>query len=242
MQERQIKDVRVVRPEYKAIHTHLLQDTLHRLDKAYKAFFRRVQAGEEKPGYPRFKGRGRYRTFTFKDVANRNGARIVANGQRVDLSGIGRVKVKLRRRVEGTVKQVSVTLGGDGHWYVAFACVDVPSKPLPSSGQSVGVDVGLKTFATLSTGEEVANPRPFVRAQKRLANAHRRVARRKKGTKRLVPTQVMHTLGVSHIARVSESELIATFEVQNLTDATVYDQYRVPRPGRGFYFKLAASR
>lgn len=184
MQERQLKDVRVVRPEYKSIHTHLLQDTLHRLDKAFKAFFRRVKAGEEKPGYPRYKGRGRYRTFTFKDVANRNGVRIVAGGQRVELTGIGRVKVKLHRPIAGTVKQVSVTLNGDGHWYVAFACVDVPADPLPVTGASVGVDVGLKTFATLSTGEEIANPRPFVRAQKRLADAHRRVARRKKGSAR----------------------------------------------------------
>lgn len=189
MQERQLKAVREDRPEYKVIHTHLLQDTIRRLDLAFQGFFRRVKEikarrarGEKttlKAGYPRFKGKGRYRSFTFKDVANRNGVRVVAGGQRVDLTGIGKVKAKLHRPYEGTVKQVSVTLDGDGHWYTTFSCVDVPPKPLSKTGMTVGVDVGLKHFATLSTGgQPISNPRPFVRAQKRLAAAHRKVARR----------------------------------------------------------------
>ena len=182
-QERELRGVRAARPEYAAIHTHLLQDALTRLDRAYRAFFRRVNAGE-KPGFPRFKARGRYRTFTFKDAVNRNGVALVAGGKRVRLAGIGNVKVKLHRPIEGRVKQASVTLGGDGHWYIAFVCDDVPAKPLPATGRSVGVDVGITTFAALSDGSLVENPRPFETAQREFADAQRKVARRKRGSRR----------------------------------------------------------
>lgn len=182
-QMRELPGVREVRPEYASIHTHLLQDAITRLDRAYRAFFRRVKAGET-PGFPRFKGRGRYRTFTFKDAANHNGVRLLAGGKRVKLAGIGNVKVKLHRPVEGRIKQASVSLDGDGHWYIAFACVDVPTRPLPPLDTSVGIDVGITTFAALSDGTMVDNPRPYEMAQRSLATAQRRVSRRKRGSKR----------------------------------------------------------
>ena len=182
-QMRELAGVREVRPEYASIHAHLLQDAITRLDRAYRAFFRRVKAGET-PGFPRFKGRGRYRTFTFKDAANHNGVRLLAGGKRVKLAGIGNVKVKLHRPVEGRIKQASVSLDGDGHWYIAFACVDVPTRPLPSLDTSVGIDVGITTFAALSDGTMVDNPRPYEMAQRSLATAQRRASRRKRGSKR----------------------------------------------------------
>lgn len=173
-----LRGVREVREDIAAIHTHLLQDAITRLDRAYRAFFRRCKAGE-KPGFPRFRGKGRYRTFTFKDAKNRNGARLAAGGQRLQLAGIGKVKLKLHRPLEGVLKQVSVTLDGDGHWYATFACADLPEKPLPSTGERTGIDVGITTFATLSSGEEVVNPRPYEAAQRKLKRAQQRVARKR---------------------------------------------------------------
>ncbi len=179
----ELREVREVRPEYAAIHTHLLQDVLTRLDRAFKAFFRRLKAGG-KPGFPRFQGRGRYETFTFKDAANHNGVRLLAGAKRVRIHGIGNVKIKLHRPMRGTLKQASVSLSGDGHWYIAFACVDVPTRPLEPTGASVGVDVGISTFAALSTGELVKNPRCHETAERKLGKAQQRVARRKKGSRR----------------------------------------------------------
>jgi len=179
----ELREVRELRSEFAGIHTHLLQDVITRLDRAYQAFFRRCKAGE-KPGFPRFKGRGRYRTFTFKDAKNRNGVRIVAGGKRVDLSGIGKVKVKLHRPIVGTVKQVSVTLSGDGHWYVAFICCDVPAESLAATGEDVGIDLGITSFAALSNGEMVDNPRHYERAARALKTSQREVSRRKRGSNR----------------------------------------------------------
>ena len=182
-QMRELAGIREVRPEFEKIHTHLLQDAITRLDRAFSVFFRRCKAGE-KPGYPRFKGRDRYRTFTFKDASHNNGVRLAAGGKRVKLSGVGNVKLKMHRPVEGRIKQASVTLSGDGHWYVAFACDGVQPKPLPATGASIGVDVGITTFAALSNGEMVANPRPYETAQRVLGKAQRVVSRRKRGSHR----------------------------------------------------------
>jgi putative transposase len=178
-----LKEVRGRCPELKGIHVHLLQDALTRLDRSYRAFFRRVKAGE-KPGFPRFKGRGRYSTFTFADAKNRRGARLCAAGSRLELSNIGRVKIKLHRPMIGTLKQVSINLAGDGHWYALFCCDDVPTNPLPPTGETVGVDVGIKVFAALSTGEMIPNPRFFESAQRDLAIAQRKASRRKRGSSR----------------------------------------------------------
>ena len=68
-QEAELKAIRAEFPEYAAIHSHVLQDVLARLDKTYQAFFRRVQRGE-KAGFPRFKGRNRFHSFTFKEYGN----------------------------------------------------------------------------------------------------------------------------------------------------------------------------
>lgn len=182
-QMRSLGEVRSLRTEYADIHTHLLQDAITRLDYAYRAFFRRVKAGKA-PGFPRFKGRGQYHTFTFKDAANDRGAKLVSGGKRVRLAGIGNVKVRLHRPYQGTVKQVSVTLASDGHWYIAFVCDNVPAQPLPETGRDVGIDLGLNAFVATSDGEVISNPRHLQAAQRDIVKAQRRVSRRKKGSKR----------------------------------------------------------
>ena len=64
------------------------------------------------------------------------------------------------------------------------SCADVPSQPLPPTGQETGIDVGLKVFLITAEGEIIANPRHYRKAEKALVKAQRRVSRRKKGSKR----------------------------------------------------------
>src|SRR5262245_59294267 len=68
-QSAQLPTVKEVRPEYRDIHSQVLQDVLTRLDRAFQAFFRRIREGQ-KPGYPRFQGAGRYNSFTYKQLGN----------------------------------------------------------------------------------------------------------------------------------------------------------------------------
>ena len=177
-QEAELKAIRAEFPEYAAIHSHILQDVLARLDKTYQAFFRRVQRGE-KAGFPRFKGRNRFHSFTFKEYGN--GARL-DNGY-LALSKIGRISVRWSRPLEGTPKTVTISREADG-WYVAISCAEVPCTPLPLTGQETGIDLGLESFATLADGSRIANPRIFRVAELNLKRAQRRVSRRKKGSHR----------------------------------------------------------
>lgn len=182
VQEKALTEIKRECPEYTLIHTHLLQDVVKRLDRAFQAFFRRVKAGQT-PGYPRFKGRDRYTTFTFKDAGKGNGAAVVAGGKRLRLSGIGNVKMKAHREMEGTLKTVGVTRDGDGHWY-ALLTREVPTKPLPATGRTVGIDVGIASFLATSDGELVANPRPLETARRTVVRAQRAVSRKKRGSRR----------------------------------------------------------
>jgi putative transposase len=180
MQSAQLPAIKEVRPEYNDLNAQVLQDVLHRLDKAFAAFFRRLQAGE-RPGYPRFQGQDRYNSFTYPQVGGHGGA--VLDGGVLSLSKIGRIRLRLHRPLAGTPKTVTISREADG-WYVCISCADVPAVPLPATGRETGIDVGLKVFLITADGEPVDNPRHYRRAERRLARAQRRVSRRKRGSKR----------------------------------------------------------
>jgi putative transposase len=172
-QSAQLPDIKEVRPDYRDIHSQVLQDVLARLDRAFQAFFRRIREGQT-PGYPRFHCAARYNSFTYKQFGN--GATL-DNGFLV-LSKIGRLAVRWSRPLEGTPKTVTISREADGY-YVCFSCADAPVQLLPATGQEVGIDMGLASFATLSNGVHIFNPRWYRKAERRLKTAQRRVSRRK---------------------------------------------------------------
>ncbi len=160
-------------PEVGQVYSQVLQNVAVRLDIAFRAFFRRVKAGET-PGYPRVKGDG-YDSFTYPQ----DGFKIVEDT--LYLSKIGTVKIVLHRPIEGRVKTCNVRRSG-GKWFVCFA-VEVEEDFLPVSTESVGIDVGLNQFAALSNGEMIANPRFFRKEEKALAKAQRKLSKQKRATK-----------------------------------------------------------
>jgi len=109
----------------------------------------------EKPGYPRFRGQGRYASITYPQVPV--GCKLDADARRLRLHGVGPIKIILHRQLEGTPKTATISRSGTGKWYVCFSCECAESSPLPVTGQQVGIDVGLKTFATFSRGQEIAS-------------------------------------------------------------------------------------
>jgi len=163
------------RPPLKQVHSQVLQNVAVRVDLAFKAFFRRRIAGE-KPGYPRFRGRDRYDSFTFPQ----SGFSITHDG-RVVLSKIGSVKMVYHRPIKGKVKTCTLRRSSTGKWYVSFS-VECEPEPLPETPTQVGIDVGLKTFATLSNEEEIGNPRFFRKEEKALARVQRKHSKLTKGT------------------------------------------------------------
>lgn len=176
---RQLTELRAADPVFAGIPRHIQAEVVKRLDRAYSAFFRRVKSGQI-PGFPRFKGRERYNSFEYA-VDQRHNCPL--QGDKLRIAGVGTVRVRLSRPIEGAIKIVRVVRRADG-WYAQLVCVMDKPEPLPKTGQVVGVDVGIKTFAALSTGEFIENPRCLKRNEEKLEKASQRLSRRTKGGKR----------------------------------------------------------
>ena len=177
-----------VRPDLGEVPSQVLQDVLKRVDLAFAAFYRRVEAGQT-PGYPRFKSRFRYDSLTFKQYGN--SFNLLPGSKKktgtLVLAKLGQVKMVIHRPITGTPKTAIVKRTPTGKWFVSIsvemADEDVQAALLPASSQAVGIDVGLSTFAYLSTGEAIANPRFFRAEEAVLARAQRQLASSPKGSK-----------------------------------------------------------
>ena len=162
--------------DYHGVYAHILQDVLHRVDKAFKSFFRRVKSGDT-PGYPRFKGYGRYDSFTYPDPY---GVGYKLEGAKLILSKIGAIRIFQHRELEGKVKTCTIKRDGD-QWYACFS-VELPDAEMVIPQTSVGVDVGITTLAALSDGTEIENPKTLDKYDSKLRKAQRHLSRKKKGS------------------------------------------------------------
>ena len=179
-QANQLKDIRSFDDDVVWCNYSSLQQTLRRLDKAFQAFFRRVKAGET-PGYPRFKGRGWFKSVCY---VYDDGVRL--KDGRVYIQNVGLVRLFQHRPIpdDGTIKMAILKRDRVGNWYVVFQ-VELPDVDIPlRDGPAVGIDMGLTHFATLSTGEMIENPRWFREAEGQLALLQRKRARHKRGSRR----------------------------------------------------------
>ncbi len=168
--------VKQERPSLDRVHSQVLQNVAVRVDLAFKAFFRRCKEGASDPGFPRFKGKGRYDSFTFPQSGFS-----ITHDNRVVISKVGAIKMVYHRPLRGKVKTCTIHRSSTGKWYVSFS-VECEPERLPENPEQVGIDVGLKTFATLSDGTEIENPRFFRKEEKALAKVQRKHSKLAKGT------------------------------------------------------------
>lgn len=162
-------------PALKQVYSQVLQDVAKRLDKAFQAFFRRIKNGDT-PGFPRFKPEQRYDSFTYPQ----GGHAIIGN--RVRLSKIGDIKIKLHREPQGKIKTCTITVK-NGKYYACFSC-EVDPQPLSPSVEKVGVDLGLLHLAMTSEGEMFKAPKRLRKNEKHLKQLQRAVSRKKRGSNR----------------------------------------------------------
>jgi putative transposase len=183
-QQAQLPEIKQLRPEYGDLDAQMLQDVLQRLDRAFQGFFRRLKAGQT-AGYPRFKSRDRYDSFTFKQTGWR-----LRDG-RLSLRGVGALKVRWSRAIEGTIKTVTIRRDAD-QWYVCFSCALERPDPTPDPAKpAVGIDLGLEHFVTLSDGTQVAIPRHFRKGQDLLERRQQSLSRKQRGSSRRKRAKVL---------------------------------------------------
>jgi putative transposase len=178
-----------IRPEYQDIASHVLQDVILRVKRAFDNFFCRVK-NAEKPGYPRFQGRNRYNSFTYPDGAGwKLGEQKRPAGKKgtvrvnLHLSKLGTVKLHLHRDMAGTIKTLTIKRERE-HWYAVFTCEISKPEALSVSYEDVGIDLGVTHFAALSNGDFLENPRQYHKAEKKLKKLQEALSRKKRGSHR----------------------------------------------------------
>lgn len=184
----QVKHYKTTFPQAQQVHSHILQVVAADVDRAFAAFFRRVdqsrdgyathhgQAGET-PGYPRFKGRNWFDSFGFKEYGN--GFRL--DGRRLKVYGVGRIPVRWHRPIEGEIKMLRIVHKA-GRWYACFSCEVPECEPLAKTGRAIGLDMGISAMSTTSDGEKVDNPAYYRKSQRQLRRAQRSLARKQRGS------------------------------------------------------------
>ena len=181
-QSNALPDLKQASEAFAGLHSDVLQDAMRRLDKAYKAFFHRARNGEA-PGFPRFKGEGRYRSMTFSHLSKHLVRNVRRKFAKVIVPKIGHLKIRYHRPLpDGKIKNLTILKRASG-WYVTI-CVEVPDPVEVPVHTTIGVDVGLNSFAVDSDGEHIPNPRHYRQSEKRLGKHQRILSRRKKGSKR----------------------------------------------------------
>jgi len=183
-QIKELPELKVAMPEYREVGSQVLQDVLERLYRAYKAFFRRRANREGKGGFPRFRGRYRYDSFTLKQAG------WTLEDRYLSIRNVGKFKLRLSRPIEGTIKTITIRRESTGKWYACFSCDNVPERKLPESDRVIGIDVGIKSFCVDSDGNGTDNPQYLKQSQRDLRVKQRTLFRRKKSGMRRVKARL----------------------------------------------------
>jgi putative transposase len=157
------------------IHSQVLQDVLFRVERAFQGFFCRLKEKNGKAGYPRFKSENRYDSITYPQQP---AFQITEQG--LKLSKIGTIKLKKHREIKGDIETCTIKKEID-RWYACFSVEYEPVKKLIPD-KAIGIDMGIKSFATLSNGEIIDNPKYLRKSEERLITKQRQLSQKKKGS------------------------------------------------------------
>lgn len=168
-----LKEIRSFDKGLAQLNCSCSQNVLKQLDKAFQAFFRRIKQGD-RPGFPRFKGKDRFHSITFPMYGNG----IKLKSGKLYIQNVGHVRIKLHRNLEGKIKTVTIKKQ-NGRFYTFFSCDDVPKNILPISTKEIGIDVGIKSFAVLSDGQVINNPKYLKQSETSLKELHRQHSKKR---------------------------------------------------------------
>lgn len=156
----------------KEVDSTALQSSLRDLDSAYQKFFK------EHSGYPKFKSKKTHRYSYKSKCTNGN---IQYCDKHIKLPKLGMVKTKNKLIPQGRILNATILQEPNGKYYVSLCCTDVDIKPLEKTGNSVGIDLGIKEFCITSDGEMIANPKYLKKSLDKLAKLQRELSRKSKG-------------------------------------------------------------
>jgi putative transposase len=162
----------------KSVHSQVLQDVVLRLDKAYQAYHARLTRK------PTFKRRDRYNSFTYPQLG---GFKVV--GQRLKLSMIGAVKVRMHRKIGGAPRTCTIIRDID-QWYACISAEVEPEQELGEPRPAVGVDLGVQTLATLSDGATFPNLKALPKSVEKIKRLQQSLSRKKRNSKNRLKAKI----------------------------------------------------
>ena len=226
--------------EWKAIPVMILRSALKRLDHAYNMFFRRVKSGEA-PGFPRFRGRHRYDSFSlaayFKVSEKTKG-----HSATVSIPKLGPVKFNQYRPHKGVIKDIIVKREAD-RWFVIFQCdLGVAPEVVIDPTKSVGIDLGLTHFGTLDDGTTIENPRYFRAGQDLLAKRQRALQRKRRGSRSRQRAKILVQRAHTHIKnqRLDHARKLAKSLFES-NDIVCYEDLSIATMIEGSYLAKSIS-
>ncbi|MFH1331851.1 MAG: RNA-guided endonuclease TnpB family protein [archaeon] len=181
-----IPDWRVINHNLYLVYAQVLLNVSDRVCKAFKKFFEGIKEGR-KVGFPRFKCKERYNSFTFPQ----NGFKFENN--KLKLSKIGMINIKLHRKIEGKIKTLAIKKTYTNKWFACFTVIlekEIREKKIK---KYVGIDVGINSFYADSEGNRINNPKWFRRYEKRLAFLQRKHSKKQKGSNNSKKTRLRIT-------------------------------------------------
>lgn len=208
----------------KEVDSTALQSSLRDLDTAYQNFFRRVKSGKS-VGYPKFKSKhDRRKSYRSKFTAGN----IIAGGNFIKLPKLGCVKCRVSKEVKGRILSATVSQRPSGKYFVSICCTDVEVDRPTTTGNTVGLDVGIKNFAISSDGMEYPNPKCYRKSERKLAKLQRRLSRKSKDSNRREKARIEVARLHEHIANQRNdmlhklsTELVRKYDVICIEDLAV---------------------
>lgn len=244
-QQNQLPLLKKERPWYKGVYSQVLQDVLKRLDKGYKAFFRRVKTGDN-PGFPKFKKHGQWNSLTYPQYSK-------SPGSNIQVPKVGTVKLVYHRAIPDNAKIKTLTITKDGgKWFACFSFeLLLEIEPKQNVLPSIGIDLGLKDFLYTSDGASVPVPKYLRAKEKQLKRLQRRLSKAAKRSKKyykiLLAIQKCHyriRCRRSDFLHKTANNLLATSDAVFHEDLNIKNMIRKPEPKQnedGTYIQNGAS-
>ncbi len=202
------------------------REVLRRLDRSYRALFRRGY------GFPRFKSCRRFDSIILPKFSDGFSVR----GDRLRIQGCSLIRINLHRPIEGRIKAATVKREG-GNWFVILM-VEYLTSSMPLTSGECGIDVGLASFAALSDGTEIPAPQFFRKAQIKLRRAQRHLARCKRGSnrrKKAVAIVQRHHVQVRNQRADFHHKL--SRQIVNQNQLIAVEDLKISRMAKGYFAK-----
>ena len=168
------------REELKEVNAKTLQMVVFMLYNNLKVLAELKKKGK-KVGKLRYKKYGKFKSF----ILNQSGFKIIETGSRLDklyISKVGEVPIRIHRPVEGKIKQVIIKRYGSGARF-ALLCVEEAEAPKKEIERAIGIDLGIRSYLTDSEGRAIENPKFYEQELERLRREHRKLSRKKRHSK-----------------------------------------------------------